>query len=128
MTTCVNLQNPAGVIDKFGVSAAGSATEVDLIAAVTVPTGDEHHITDFDMNVGTDGVDTIFKLYRSADGSTWTQIGEQIMTLDGTAAKTLGTSHKIKAGEQWKVTGIQATIARMSVRVGGQAKKADVRD
>ncbi len=126
---CVGLENPSGTISKSGRSAAGSATEVDLVSAVTVPTADYHFLTDLGFAVAKGALGTIFRVYgRSSSSASWTQIDEIECGDYGTYTRTFGTAHKFKAGEQWKVTGQQSTIARMAVRVGGQARQADVRD
>lgn len=128
-SVCVGLENPSGTVSKSGRSATGSLTETDLIAAVTVPDGDFHFLTDLGFAVAKGALGTIFRLYgRTSSSGTWTQIDEIECGDYGTYTRTFGTAHKFKAGEQWKVTGQQTTIARMAVRVGGQARKSDARD
>jgi hypothetical protein len=128
-TTCLGLQDPGGTISKSGRSATGSLTETDLIAAVTVPSGDAHHLTDFKFAVAKGAAGTIFRLYGSADSDDpWTQIDDFEIGDYGIFSETKGVSHKFKAGERWKVTVQQSTIARCAVQVGGQARSMDVRD
>lgn len=125
---CIGLENPQGTVDQFGKSAAGSLTEVDLVAAVTVPTGDQHHLFDFCLSVANGATLTIFRLYyRTSSAGSWVQINEFEVSTYGVLGVTISVPHKIKAGEQWKVTGQQSTIGRMSARVGGQAKSSDSR-
>lgn len=125
---CVGLENPQGTIDQFGKSTSGSLTEVDLIAAVTVPTDDVHHITAFTFGVLAGGAKTLFRLYyRTSSSGTWIQLNEFSISDYGALDVSVGVSHKIKAGEQWRVSGQQTTIARMSARAGGTAKKSDSR-
>lgn len=129
MTMTVGLSNPSGTINRFGLSANGSSTEVDIVAAVTVPANDEHHVTDFHVGVAKGASMTLFKLYYKPVGSsTFTEVDEIPVGDYGSNVITLGTSHKFKAGEQWKVTFLQGTIGRVSMRVGGQARIADSRD
>jgi hypothetical protein len=129
LATCIGLQDPGGTISKSGRSAAGSLTEIDLSAAVTVPAGDAHYLTDFQFAAAAAAVGTIFRLYgRESSADDWTQIDDYEVTSGGIYSAALGTAHKFKATEQWKMTVQQTTIARCSVRVGGQAKGADVRD
>lgn len=128
-TTCVGLQDPGGTIGKSGRSSTGSLTETDLIAAVTVPTGDAHYLTDFKFAVQKGAAGTVYKLYgRTSSSGTWTQIDDFEIGDYGIFSETKGVAHKFKAGEQWKVTVLQTTIARCAVQVGGQAKLADLRD
>lgn len=126
---CVGLQDPSGTISKSGRSTTGSLTEIDLIAAVTVPADDAHHLTDFQFSVAKGAAGTIFRLYgRAASTDSWTQVNDFEVGDYGIFNATAGMSHKFKAGEQWKVTVLQTTIARCAARVGGIAKGADVRD
>lgn len=128
-TMTVGLSNPSGTINRFGVSAAGSTSEVDIIPAVSVPTNDEHHVTDFHVGVAKGCAGTLFKIYyKPAGASAFTQVDEIPVGDYGSAVITLGTSHKFKTGEQWKVTFLQSTIGRVSMRVGGQTRVADSRD
>lgn len=128
-TTCIGLQDPGGTISKSGRSSTGSLTEIDLIAAVTVPSGDVHHLTDFKFAVAKGAAGTIFRLYgRETSGDSWVQIDDFEIGDYGIFSETKGTSHKFAAGEQWKLTVQQSTIARCAAQVGGQAKGANVRD
>lgn len=128
MSVCVGLRDPAGTIDQFGKSAAGSLSEVDLIAAVSVPSQDEHHITDVSLSVAEGATLTIFRLYhRTSSSGSWIQLDQWEVSQFGVLGVTLGTSHKVKSGEDWKVTGQQSTAGQMSCRVGGQALRADSR-
>lgn len=128
-TTCVGLQDPGGTISKSGRSSTGSLTELDLIAAVTVPDPGAHHITDFQFSAAKGAAGTIFRLYgRASSSASWTQIDDFEMGDYGVFTVTLGVSHKFKANEQWKLTVQQTTIARCAARIGGQAKGVDVRD
>lgn len=128
LTTCVGLANPGGTISRFGVSAAGSLTEVDLIGPVTVPANDEHHLTDLHVGVAKGAAGTRFGLhYRTSSAASWVQLDETPIGDYGSHVVTWGTSHKIKAGEDWKVTLIQTTVARASARMAGQAKISDSR-
>lgn len=128
-TMCVGLENPGGVISKHGRDDDGATSEADLISAVTVPAGDAHHLTDFEFSVAEGAQDTRFRLYgRAASTDSWTRLQEFEVNRHGTLSITLGTSHKFKAAEQWKLSVVQATGGRCSVRVGGQAKGADTRD
>lgn len=125
----VALENPLGTISKSGRSAAGSTSEVDLIAAVTVPTGDEHHICEMTAAVAKNAAGTIYRLYgRASSSASWTQVGEVEIGDYGTYTSNYAISHKFKSGEQWKVTVQQTTAARCAVRVGGMAKLRDARD
>lgn len=125
---CVGLENPQGTVDQFGKSAAGSLTEVDLISAVSVPANDVHHLLDFSLSVESGAAKTIFRLYyRTSSAGTWIQLNEFEISNYGIAGVSVSVSHKIKAGEQWRVTGQQTTIGRMAVRAGGQAKVSDSR-
>lgn len=129
MTMTVGLSNPSGTINRFGLNAAGSSSEVDIIPAVTVPSNDEHHVTDLHVGVAKGCSLTIFKLYYKPSGSsTFTQVDEIPVGDYGSNVITWGTSHKFKAGEQWKVTFLQGTIGRVSIRAGGQTRVADSRD
>lgn len=128
-TTTVNLVGPVGTINKSGRSAAGSTSEIDLISAVTVPAGDEHHLTDITFSVAKGAQGTIFRIYgRTSASASWVQIGEIECGDYGSYTRSWGTSKKISAGHQWRVTGQQSTAARMGVEVHGIAKNADVRD
>lgn len=128
-TMMVGLQDPQGTISKSGRSASGSLVEIDLIDAVTVPSGDEHHLCEFNSNVGGDAEGTIFRIYgRSSSSGSWTQIGACEVPATGIVGYVLGTSIKVPAGHQWKVTGQQSAIGRMDIRIGGAAKVSDVRD
>ena len=129
MTICTGLQDPGGTISKSGRSSSGSLTEIDLVAAVTVPDPGEHHVTDVQLSVAKGAAGTIFRLYgRTSSSASWTQVDDFEIGDYGVFTLTLGTSHKFKANEQWKLTVQQTTIARCAARVGGQAKNADVRD
>jgi hypothetical protein len=129
ITQTTGLQDPAGTISKSGRSAAGSASEIDLVAAITVPTGDEHHLCELNANVNKGASNTIYRVYgRASSADAWTQVYEMEVGDYGIVGQTLGTSIKIPSGNQWKVTVQQATIGRCAIRVGGVAKKSDVRD
>lgn len=126
---CVALENPLGTISRSGRSAAGSTSEIDLIAAVTVPANDEHHICEIGARVAKAAEGTIYRLYgRASSSDNWTQVDEVEIGDYGTYTANVAVSHKFKAGEQWKVTGQQSTAGRFAVRVGGMAKRTDVRD
>lgn len=127
--TTVNLQNPTGTINRSGRSAAGSLTEIELISAVSVPSGDQHHITDLVFDVARGAAGTIFRLYaRAASTDSWTQIGEIECGDYGAYTRTYGVSKKIPGGHQWRLTLQQTTIARAGAEVHGVAALADVRD
>ena len=68
MSTTIGLSNPNGTINKSGRSAAGSTSEIELITAVTVPSGDEHHLTDVTFSVKKGAAGTIFRLYGRSSG------------------------------------------------------------
>lgn len=126
---CVGLQDPAGTISKSGRSSTGSLTEATLISAVTVPTGDVHHLLDFKFAVQKGAAGTLFRLYgRAASTDSWVQVDDFEVGDYGIFSETKGVSHKFKAGAQWYMTVIQTTIARVACRVGGLAKGVDVRD
>lgn len=128
MTTCVGLQNPGGSISKFGIDTDGATTEADLISAVTVPSNDEHHLTDVTLSVAEGANDTRFRLYgRASSSDDWAQVDEWEINRHGVIVLNFGSSHKFKASEQWKVSVIQSSGARCSARIGGQAKGADAR-
>jgi hypothetical protein len=125
----VGLENPAGTISKSGRSAAGSAAELEMITAVTVPEGDAHFLGDFKFAVAKGAQGTIFRLYgRASSAAAWTQIDEFECGDYGSYTCSLQVGHKFTAGQQWRVTGQQSTIARMAIRVGGIAKVTSVRD
>lgn len=138
MTMTVALVNPVGTIQKFGTLPAGALVETLIVGPIQVtpnPSGqalvgppEEHHLTDFKCAVAKGAAGTIFRLYRSSDGVTYVQIDAIEIGDYGTYTSTYGTSVKIKAGEYWKVTLQQSTVARASIKVGGQARNADVRD
>jgi len=129
VSTTIGLSNPNGTINKSGRSAAGSTSEIELITAVTVPSGDEHHLTDVTFSVKKGAAGTIFRLYgRSSSANPWTQIGEIECGDYGSYTRSWDTSKKIPAGHQWRVTGQQDTAARMGIEVHGIAKNFDVRD
>jgi hypothetical protein len=129
MTMTVGLSNPSGTINRFGLSANGSSTEVDIVPAVTVPANDEHHITDLHVGVAKGCSNTLLKLYyKPSGGSAFIEVDEIPVGDYGSSVITWGTSHKFKSGDAWKVAFLQGTIGRVSVRVGGQAKITDSRD
>lgn len=129
MTTTIALANPQGTINRSGRSAAGETSETELISAVTVPAGDEHHITDIAFAVAKGAAGTIFRLYARADsGDSWTQIGDIECGDYGTYTRTYGVSKKIPAGHQWRVTVEQSTGARCAIEVHGVAAVTNVRD
>lgn len=129
LTMCVALENPAGTISKSGRSSTGSLTEVDLISAVSVPTGDRHDLTDFKFAVQKGAAGTLFKLYgRASSSDSWTQVDDFEIGDYGIFSETKGISHKFVGGSQWKMTVIQTTIARVACRVGGISKITDVKD
>jgi len=124
--TC-GLQDPRGTIQKFGTHA-GSTGEVTLISPVQVAANDQHHLIDLKAAVKKGAEGTIFRLYISADGSTYTHVDSVEIGDYGTYTSTYGVSLKVPAGYYWKVTGQQDTAARMAIKVGGVAKVFDVRD
>lgn len=129
MTMTVGLQNPVGTINRSGRSSGGATSETELISAVSVPSGDEHHLTDFVYGVAKGAAGTIFRIYaRASSSDSWTQVGDIECGDYGTYTRSFGTSLKIPAGHQWRVTVQQSTAARCSIGVNGVAKVTDVRD
>jgi hypothetical protein len=129
MTMTVGLSNPSGTINRFGLNAAGSTSEVAIVGPIAVPANDEHHVTDFHVGVAKGSSLTVFKIYYQPVGAAgFIQVDEIPVGDYGSNVITLGTSHKFKAGENWKVTFLQGTIGRVSMRVGGQTRVADSRD
>lgn len=129
MTMPVSLSNPAGVVSRFGVLANGATAETLIVGPVSVPTSDEHHITDLHVGVAKGASLTRFLLYyKPVGGGSFIEFAEIPVGDYGSSVITFATGHRFKAGEQWKVTVQQGTPGRVSIRVGGQARMADSRD
>lgn len=131
MTICTGLPNPSGVISRFGVLPNGATVETTIVGPITVPTSqpEEHHITDLHVGVAKGSSLTRFILYYQPVGASQFTVVDEVPIGDyGSAVITLASSHKFKAGEVWKVTVIQGTAGRVSIRVGGQSRWQDSRD
>lgn len=131
MSQTIGLENPAGVINRFGVLPNGAAVETLIVGPISVPTSppDQHHLTDMRVGVAKGSSITIFRFYRLPVGaSNFVQVDEVPIGDYVSATITLDTAHRFFAGEQWKVTVQQSIVGRVSCTVKGQAKWADSRD
>ncbi len=130
MGRCVGL-SPAGSINRWGSLPSGSpaGVEVPLIGPVRVPAGDEHHITDFVAQVQKGSGGTLLKLYRKAasNSASFVQVDETPIDDYGTRNIQLGSAIRFLETEQWKVTVKQTTPGRVTLKIGGQTKRYDVR-
>ena len=129
----VGLENPGGTISRSGRYEPGSTSEIALIgsasAPVVVPERDAHYLSEFKFSVAKGAQGTIFRLYAKGVGQdSYTQVDDIDCGDYGVYSTTVMVAHKFKAGESWYVTGQQTAVARMAIRVGGQAKVSDVRD
>lgn len=128
---CVDL-SPAGTINRWGFLSSGTpaGVEIPLIGPVTVPQGDQHHLTEMVSQVakGSDG--TLFRVYKKITGATsrFTQVDETPHPDYGTKNIQLGTAIRFLEGESWKVTVRQSIPGRLSLKVSGQARKYDVKN
>jgi hypothetical protein len=128
MVTTVGL-SPMGTINRFGILPSGATVETVIVGPITVPSQDEHHLTDFHVGVAKGSVLTLFRIYYQPVGAAgFTEVDEIPIGDYGSNVLTLSTSIRVKAGEAWKVTVSQGTPGRVTLRVGGQTKIQDSRD
>lgn len=111
-----------GILQKFAADVSGSASEVDLLAAVT--TTSETILKSWSVN---QGVGTVGGIYRLTVGS------NVISRIDiaGNDSKTKAPPDglaRIASGGTFKVTQIQGTPGDVSVEIFGSTKNADLQD
>lgn len=128
---CVGL-SPAGTINRWATLSAGTpaGVEMPVVGPITVPDGDEHHLTDFVSQVAKGADGTIFRLYKKRAGASlsFTQVDETCHPDYGTKNLQFGTAFRFLPGESWKLTAQQSSPGRLSIKVNGQAKKFDSRN
>lgn len=114
-----------GDLSLLGANS-GSLSEVILIPAKIIAVGEEANITDFGATGGVGSVDTLVRFQLSDDNFSGSIVEFSRIEIpsNGTVLKTLDTPIKVKAGESFRVVGIQGTIGDFSAELSGQTSKA----
>lgn len=123
-------------LQKFGISANGSVTQVTLVGPVIIAATANGfnnpnipYLRDWGATCALGGTSTYMQLQISADGVTWTTIDHLELPDSGIVKNTYGKGIPIcAAGQQFRVIAIQATAARMTTSLFGYCASADIVD
>jgi hypothetical protein len=133
MTTLFNPSgNMAGRFQRFGASASGSATKIQLIASTQIPTvtsGPTNYVAveKFKVTVAKSGSNSLFQLELSTDNSSWTEVA-RIEVPDYGIMSDPDVCIYIPSGYYYRVSVTQGTAARCSASLIGRAAISDIVD
>lgn len=123
-------------LQKFGFSA-GSVASVTLIGPVTIPAAtagfanvNVPYLKEFGATAAKGASSSLIQLQISNDGVSWTEIERIEIPDSGVVSISYGGQGIpiCSGGQQFRVIGSQATIARMSTKMFGYATNADIVD